>query len=109
MSLPIHLGVEAEPVRMDSQAKYAVLAAGHGELYLRLLSPSRLDYREKIWDQAAGSIVIEEAGGKVTDLDGKPLDFTQGRTLAKNRGICGSNGVLHQAATEGAQRDWGIN
>jgi 3'(2'), 5'-bisphosphate nucleotidase len=94
------LGVEAQPVRMDSQAKYAVLAAGHGELYLRLLSPSRPDYREKIWDQAAGSIVIEEAGGKVTDLDGKKLDFTQGRTLAKNRGICGSNGVLHEAALQ---------
>jgi 3'(2'), 5'-bisphosphate nucleotidase len=93
-----NLGVEAEPVRMDSQAKYAVLATGHGELYLRLLSSSRPNYREKIWDQAAGSIVIEEAGGKVTDLDGKPLDFTQGRTLAKNRGICGSNGVLHDAA-----------
>jgi 3'(2'), 5'-bisphosphate nucleotidase len=94
------LGVEAEPVRMDSQAKYTVLAAGHGELYLRLLSASQLDYREKIWDQAAGSIVIEEAGGKVTDLDGKPLDFTQGRTLAQNRGICGSNGVLHAAALQ---------
>lgn len=90
------LGVEAEPVRMDSQAKYAVLAAGHGELYLRLLSASRRDYREKIWDQAAGSIVIEEAGGRVTDLDGQPLDFTQGRTLAKNRGIYGSNSVLHE-------------
>jgi 3'(2'), 5'-bisphosphate nucleotidase len=93
-----NLGVKAEPVRLDSQAKYAILATGHGELYLRLLSSSRLDYREKIWDQAAGSIVIEEAGGKVTDLDGKPLDFTQGRTLAKNRGICGSNGVLHERA-----------
>lgn len=94
------LGVKAEPVRMDSQAKYAVLAAGHGELYLRLLSPNRPDYREKIWDQAAGSIVIEEAGGKVTDLDGKSLDFTQGRTLAKNRGVCGSNGVIHDAALQ---------
>ena len=93
-----NLGVEAEPVRMDSQAKYAVLAAGHGELYLRLLSARQPDYREKIWDQAAGAIVIEEAGGTVTDLDGKPLDFTQGRTLAKNRGICGSNGVLHEKA-----------
>jgi 3'(2'), 5'-bisphosphate nucleotidase len=91
-----NLGVEAEPVRMDSQAKYAVLAAGRGELYLRLLSASRPDYREKIWDQAAGSIVIEEAGGKVTDLDGKALDFTQGRTLAQNRGVFGSNGVLHE-------------
>jgi len=92
------LGVQADPVRMDSQAKYAVQAAGQGEIYLRLLSPNQPDYREKIWDQAAGSLVIEEAGGCVTDLDGKPLDFTQGRTLAKNRGICGTNGVLHAAA-----------
>jgi 3'(2'), 5'-bisphosphate nucleotidase len=90
------LGVEAEPVRMDSQAKYAVLAAGLGEVYLRLLSPSRPDYREKIWDQAAGSIITEEAGGRVTDLHGLPLDFTQGRTLAFNRGICATNGYLHE-------------
>lgn len=94
------LGVQADPVRMDSQAKYAVLAGGHGEIYLRLLSPKRRDYREKIWDQAAGSLVTEEAGGRVTDLDGKPLDFTQGRTMALNRGICASNGHLHQAALE---------
>jgi 3'(2'), 5'-bisphosphate nucleotidase len=83
---------------MDSQAKYAVLAAGQGEIYLRMLTPSRPDYKEKIWDQAAGSIVIEEAGGRVTDLHGKPLDFTLGRTLAQNRGICATNGLLHEAA-----------
>lgn len=94
------LGVNVEPVRMDSQAKYAVLAAGGGELYLRLLSPNKPDYREKIWDQAAGSLVIQEAGGTVTDLDGKKLDFSAGRTLANNRGICASNTYLHQAALE---------
>ncbi|MEN8172049.1 MAG: 3'(2'),5'-bisphosphate nucleotidase [Chloroflexota bacterium] len=98
------LGVNAEPVRMDSQAKYAVLAAGHGELYLRLLSASRPDYREKIWDQAAGVIVIEEAGGVVTDLDGVTLDFTAGRTLANNRGICASNGKIHAAALGALQK-----
>jgi len=94
------LGVEAEPVRMDSQAKYGVLAAGGGEIYLRLLSSNRLDYREKIWDQAAGSIISQEAGGQVTDLDGLPLDFTQGRTLAANRGICATNGYLHKRVLE---------
>jgi 3'(2'), 5'-bisphosphate nucleotidase len=91
------LHVQAEPVRMDSQAKYAVLAAGQAEVYIRLLSPKSHDYREKIWDQAAGSIVTEEAGGQVSDLDGKALDFTQGRTLSKNRGICATNGHLHTA------------
>ncbi len=35
-----------------------------------------------------------EAGGRVTDLDGKPLDFSHGRTLAKNRGILATNGRL---------------
>jgi 3'(2'), 5'-bisphosphate nucleotidase len=94
------MGVEAEPVRMDSQAKYALLAAGKGELLFRLLSSKQPDYREKIWDQAAGSLVVEEAGGRITDLDGKPLDFSAGKTLANNRGVLASNGPLHEAALE---------
>ncbi len=91
------LGTQADPVPMDSQAKYALLAAGAGEVLVRLLSPKKPDYREKIWDQAAGSLVVEEAGGRVTDLDGKPLDFTAGRTLARNRGVLATNGHLHDA------------
>jgi 3'(2'), 5'-bisphosphate nucleotidase len=89
------LSSQSEPVRIDSQVKYALLAAGGGEIYLRLLSPDKPNYREMIWDQAAGSVIVEEAGGKVTDLDGKDLDFSLGRTLEKNRGICASNGLLH--------------
>ena len=92
------MNIQAAPVRMDSQAKYAVLASGNAEYYLRLLSPSKPDYREKIWDQAAGSLILEEAGGKITDLYGRPLDFTTGRSLANNRGILGSNSILHNQA-----------
>jgi HAL2 family 3'(2'),5'-bisphosphate nucleotidase len=95
------LGVQVEPLRMDSQAKYAVLAAGGGEVMIRLLSPDRPDYREKIWDQATGSIILEEAGGKITDLSGKPLDFTQGRMLKNNRGVLATNGLLHEKVLEG--------
>lgn len=91
------LGAAAEPVCMDSQAKYAALAAGQGELLLRLLSPAKPDYRECIWDQAAGSIVLEEAGGRITDLRGRPLDFSRGRKLLSNEGIFASNGHLHAA------------
>jgi 3'(2'), 5'-bisphosphate nucleotidase len=85
---------------MDSQAKYAVLAAGKGDILLRLLSPSKPGYREKIWDQAAGSIVLEEAGGRISDLDGNPLDFSRGRSLAGNRGVLATNGCLHEAALQ---------
>jgi 3'(2'), 5'-bisphosphate nucleotidase len=94
------LGIAAEPVLMDSQAKYALLAGGSGELLFRLLSPGQPDYREKIWDQAAGSLVVEEAGGRVTDLRGQPLDFTRGRQLTANFGVLASNGQLHQAALD---------
>jgi 3'(2'), 5'-bisphosphate nucleotidase len=92
------LGIKAPAISMDSQVKYAVLAAGKGELYLRLLSPDKPNYREKIWDQAAGSLIIEEAGGQVTDLYGQPLDFTTGRSLSNNRGVLASNRQLHPAA-----------
>lgn len=101
------LGSRAEPVRMDSQAKYAVLASGGGELLVRLLSPSKPDYREKIWDQAAGALVLEEAGGTISDLSGARLDFGAGRTLARNRGVLASNGRLHAAALQ-ALRSIGV-
>ncbi len=92
------MGTQAKPVLMDSQAKYAVLAAGTGDLLLRLLSASMPDYKEKIWDHAAGSLVLQEAGGLISDLDGKPLDFTTGRSLLHNRGVLASNGTLHAPA-----------
>ena len=38
---------------------------------------------------------MEESGGRVTDLDGKPLEFGKGRALTANRGIVGTNGLLH--------------
>lgn len=87
-----HLNIQREPLRMDSQCKYAAVARGDATLYLRF--PTRSDYQEKVWDHAAGSIVIQEAGGNVCDIDGRPLDFTQGRTLAQNRGIIATNGAL---------------
>lgn len=53
-----------------------------------------------IWDQAAGALLIEEAGGRVTDRHGEPLDFACGRTLARNVGIIASNGRLHEAVID---------
>jgi 3'(2'), 5'-bisphosphate nucleotidase len=92
------LGVKKPPLRMDSQAKYGLLARGDGTVYLRL--PTKKTYVEKIWDHAAGCILVEEAGGKVTDLAGKPLDFSQGKTLLKNKGVIATNGKLHEVVRE---------
>jgi len=98
------IGASQPPVLMDSQAKYALLAAGAGDVVLRLLSKDKPSYKEKIWDQAAGSLVVEEAGGKITDLDGKPLDFRHGRTLAQNRGVVASNGRLHESILQAVKK-----
>jgi 3'(2'), 5'-bisphosphate nucleotidase len=87
------LGIETEPYRIDSQCKYAAVAEGDASIYLRL--PTRRDYREKIWDHAAGLLVVEEAGGRVSDVDGAPLDFRRGRTLAANLGVVATCGPIH--------------
>jgi 3'(2'), 5'-bisphosphate nucleotidase len=87
-------------VPLDSQAKFALLAGGKAELIFRLLSPGRPNYREKIWDQAAGSIIVEEAGGRVSDLRGEELNFGLGRELTDNIGVLVSNGLLHDQALQ---------
>jgi 3'(2'), 5'-bisphosphate nucleotidase len=87
------LRVQAAPTLMDSQAKHAAIAAGRADLLLRL--PARPDFRDKIWDQAAGTLLIQEAGGRVTDLRGNSLDFGSGRVLTRNEGVIASNGFLH--------------
>jgi HAL2 family 3'(2'),5'-bisphosphate nucleotidase len=87
------IGIRTPPDRLDSQAKYAVVARGDASLYLR--HSLNRDYREKVWDHAAGVLITQEAGGRVTDVTGKPLDFSKGRELSANQGIVATNGLLH--------------
>ena len=90
------IGIHTPPIRMDSQAKYGLVASGRAALYLRLPNPDRQDYRENIWDHAAGAILVEEAGGKVTDMDGKALDYSTHEKMLDNRGVVVSNGTIHE-------------
>ena len=71
----VRLGIESPSLRMDSQVKYGAVARGDAALYLRLPSPEYPDYRENIWDHAAGALIVEEAGGQVSDMFGRSLDF----------------------------------
>jgi 3'(2'), 5'-bisphosphate nucleotidase len=96
------LGITSEPVRMDSQAKYAVVARGQAEIYMRL--PQKVDRREYVWDHAAGAIVVTEAGGIVSDIHGKPLDFSVGKRLEKNWGILATNALIHDATVRALSR-----
>lgn len=96
------LNITAEPYRIDSQCKYAIVGRGEASIYLRL--PSAKGYREKVWDHAAGALVIEEAGGRVSDLDGNPLDLTSGRFLGNQRGIIATSGTFHNEVLAAARK-----
>lgn len=79
-------GAGGEPLRLDSQCKYAVVARGQADVYLRL--PRRGGaYIERIWDHAPGALIAQESGCVVTDVAGRPLDFSLGRGLDANRGV----------------------
>lgn len=84
-------------LQMDSQAKYGAIASGHAALYLRLPWAQQPNYRENIWDHAAGAIIVEEAGGRVSDMNGQPLNFSIAAQLVENCGIVASNGAIHPA------------
>jgi len=94
------LNITRPSLRMDSQAKYGIVARGEATFYLRVPSSSEPDYRENIWDHAAGSIIAEEAGGRITDTFGQPLDFTSGIKMKKNHGVVVTNGILHDIVLE---------
>ncbi len=95
------MGLRRAPTPMDSQVKYALLAAGEFDLILRL--PRRAE-RQKVWDFAAGVCIVEEAGGVVTDLQGDRLRFDSGVDLPNPAGVIASNCRLQAAALAAVAR-----
>lgn len=89
----------ADVMTLDSMDKYAMVACGDADLYLRF--PADRGYRHKAWDHAAGTALVLAAGGVVTDLNGEPLDFSQGAILAHNQGMVVSNGRIHERVLAG--------
>jgi 3'(2'), 5'-bisphosphate nucleotidase len=86
-----------QTLNLDSQVKYCSLSKGLAELYLRL--PISATYKEKVWDHAAGNVLITESGGVVTDMNGNELDFGTGRTL-KSSGVIAGSKQFHSQVIE---------
>ncbi len=96
------LGITKPSLHLDSQCKYSVVARGEASLYMRLPSKTSV-YEEMIWDHAAGALIVAEAGGRVSDTAGKPLDFSLGRTLRNNVGVIATNGRIHDRVIAAVQ------
>jgi 3'(2'), 5'-bisphosphate nucleotidase len=56
-----------------------------------------LSERTKFWDTCAPQIILEEAGGRMTDIFGAPLRYDT-HDVRNHNGIMASNGVVHDAA-----------
>jgi myo-inositol-1(or 4)-monophosphatase len=73
---------------------HGVRRAGSAALDLCNVASGRYDgfweFNLNPWDTAAGVLIVEEAGGKVTRFDGSPFELNSRETLA-------SNGLLHEA------------
>ena len=85
-----------ENFTMNSQA---VRRDGSAALDLAYVACGRFDglWEEglKVWDVAAGAILIEEAGGTVTNFQGAPLDICTPQVYAPK--VLVSNGLIHDA------------
>ncbi|KXS94553.1 hypothetical protein AC579_4477 [Pseudocercospora musae] len=64
----------------SSLMKYAALGLGRSHIVIRIFRYG--SWASNMWDHAGGVLIFEEVGGKVTDLEGKPIDFTTGRKMA---------------------------
>ena len=88
-------------IKIDSQCKYALVARGDADLYIRY---SGEKYKENIWDHMAGYMVVKEAGGVVVDVTGKELDFSKGKKLLENSGIICANKKIVPKAIQAANK-----
>lgn len=74
---------------VHGQCKYALLIEGLADVYHR--KPLDSSYREKIWDHAAGYLLLKEAGGLSTDIRNNELIWNFNEELIENFGICASS------------------
>lgn len=77
-----HTRLPWRSVSLDSQCKYALVAEGAADCFMRVPSATR---EECVWDHAPGAVVAAESGAEVSDLAGRALEFS-GTTLSKNLG-----------------------
>jgi 3'(2'), 5'-bisphosphate nucleotidase len=93
-SIAEKLTITDDPLQVDSQLKYLMVALKQASVYLRIPAGKNLLYKEKIWDHGAGSLICQELGGTVTNRYGDELNFSQ-RTFPAGAGVCASIDTDH--------------
>lgn len=77
--------------------KMAKVAAGEIDFYIdAIFSPCK-------WDTCGPQIILEEAGGRMTDLSGQPLDYKQQNSKWENP-LLVSNGLIYRTVISEAKK-----
>ena len=84
----------AERIAEGSGAKLCMIARGEAEAHINT------NFRAGKWDIAAPQLILEEAGGVVTDLDGKVIDYKKGKVNLERSYIGSANKQLHKKIIE---------
>ena len=88
-----HFGFRDEVQRGSVGIKVGLLVEEQCDLYIHLSG------RTKQWDTCAPQLVLTEAGGRLTDLFGRPLNYNV-RDVNNRNGLVASNGVSHDLIIE---------
>jgi len=98
---PADLGFDLSPLLYFLGRAQGIRRSGSAALDLSYVACGRLDgYWEqhlRPWDMAAGALMLTEAGGRLTGIDGQPFDVRKGQLMA-------SNGPLHERLLEVVRR-----
>ncbi|EPP34747.1 inositol monophosphatase family protein [Chlamydia ibidis] len=106
--LSLSLPSQPQAHRVDSQYKYAMVAEGAADFFIRypfIISDAR------IWDHAPGAFLVEEAGGRVSDLLGNPLSYDIDNMILNNHPVilASGNSHIHETTLEALRKHFSLN
>ena len=78
-------------IQIDSMAKFCKIADGSADLYLKPIDK----IHSYSWDFSPGALIVQEAGGKISDLYGAPIQFLKDKLICNTPGLVASNSNLH--------------
>ncbi|MFX0154307.1 MAG: 3'(2'),5'-bisphosphate nucleotidase CysQ [Candidatus Hodarchaeota archaeon] len=88
-------------IQIDSMVKFCMVAEGTADLYIKPLD----EEHSFTWDFVPGDLIVREARGNVTDLNGERLIFKNKKCIWTTPGIIASNGFLHRKILELYQKN----
>ena len=79
-------------IPLDSMVKLCMVADGSSELYIKPMNMQR----SFTWDFLPGELLVKEAGGKITDIRGNPIQYVNDKCKITAPGLIASNGIMHE-------------